>query len=159
MSHIIEEYIDRNGSKFFLKEFDNTRVYHPQESRQIQQENLNFYNAKKSDSQAAIKASEQAAAKASAPLSDDEYYSLKLKEDQQRKLEQLLIEQQHEEALKQRELELKDASKPVVNLCSTNPIVFLGEFAARSKQGYVMDESTLNFSPYLFAINMTKKTK
>ena len=159
MAYVIEEYQDRNGNKFFLKSFDSTRVYHPQESRQIQQDNFNFYQAKKSDSQAAIKASEQAAAKAAAPLSDDEYYSLKLKEDPRRKLEQLLIEQEHEEALRQRELELKDASKPVVNLCSTNPIVFLNEFAARSKQGYVMDESTLNFSPFLFAINMKKLTK
>lgn len=159
MAHVIEEYTNNAGTKFFLQEFDSTRIYHPQDSRQIQRDNASFYQAKQADSQTAIKASEQAAAKASAALSDDDYYELKLKEDKRKKLEQLLSEQQEAEALKQKELLLKDATQPFVQLCSTNPIVFLNEFAVRSKQGYVLDESTLNFTPYLCAASMIKKIK
>lgn len=158
MAYIIEEYVDRNGVKYALKAFENI-IYHPQELRKIQRENAEFYQSKQADSQAALKASQQAKAKAAAPLSDDEYYELKLAEDKRRKLEQLLIEQQQADALRQRELELNDTSQPTINLCSTNPIVFLNEFAARTKQGYVIDEATLNFSAWLYAINMTKKVK
>ncbi len=159
MSHVIAEYTDNAGTKFVLQEFDNTRIYHPHESRQIQRDNASFYQAKRTDSQAAIQISEQAAAKASAPLSDDDYYELKLKEDKRKKLEQLLIEQQEAEAMKQKELQLKDSTQPFVQLCSTNPIVFLNEFSVRIKQGYVLDESTLNFTPYFYAASMIKKIK
>lgn len=159
MSKITETYINRNNEEFHLFEFNSDRLYSPSEQREIKEKNYAYFAARKSDSDFAIKQSEISAAKASLPMTDDDYYQLKLKQDQEKKLQILLDQQREIEAEALHELELKDSSKPFVQISTTNPITFLNEFAIRCKQSYSLDEQTLSLGPILYSAVMLKRSK
>jgi hypothetical protein len=141
MSKIIRTYTDRNGSKFNLQEFDNSRIYREDEKRQIKSSNADYYSAIAQDEKAAEFQAEQA--KKPKLLTEEEVYQLRVKEQAERDAEAKKWEAQQEEKQRMHQAYL-DSSPAVSNIMATNLHTLALELIHWGSKGYTLLDDSLN---------------
>lgn len=157
MSIVTNEYQARSGIKYFLKAFDNSRLYHPDEVKEIKSSNQDYYNAIKADEKLAKYEEEQA--KIVKPLSSDERWLLQVAAQKER--DDARQAYADREALKVKEhLDYLASTPEIAQVCSTNFYVFQQEMFNWMSKNYTIVVSTLEANPpSLFACQLAPAVK
>nr|WP_315469520.1 hypothetical protein [uncultured Undibacterium sp.] len=156
MTHIVKEYVSTNGTKYELKEFDSSQLYHPNTVREVKRSNAEYYDVINADKKRA-KLEEAQAAKPKV-LSEDEKFAIAVANKKRQDEAKAAAELRHQQQLQQHQDYL--ASFPdVAEVATTNLLTFVTECHVWLSKNYTLIESTLTSTPTGFNMVMFEAPK
>jgi len=139
-----------------IYEFDITRLYSPAEQRSVQAHNRAVYEARRLAEQAIQKAAERDRNHANRILTDEEYYAMKKKENEERQFKQKMHELEIA-AKRQAQIDYMNSSPDEVKINANNPFELTQQINHWvGKRGYVIQtENIFYFISGCYALTLS----